>query len=320
MTTIKQILTLFLMTLTAQVILASPIVPQTLKTLIEDSQYIVIATVDNPEKSKNTPEDSNFGKDRLVQLNIKEVLKGQLSNSLIQVAYDPTVVCPAPPRYPDKNMVMAFLYKKDTDATYRTVGLSYGSKVVDNEDELTAYRARILEYLEILKESEEQKRKEATVEWLVKCAENKFTLWEGAYELARISGHGEYKSSKAEQLRKFLTNAQIQRIEKVFFTTDTLSENELYLTGLISKENRTKLKDRLLKNLKYSDNFLSLEIMKKVLEIVPDEKLESIYDELYDLILAEIVELNEGGKIEEDKHKQQQLLMDEFRNTAQNMD
>ena len=84
----KRLLTILIMTFTVQTVFAYPITPQTLRKLIERSQYIVITTVDNPE-TKGEPEKyfdkakndtvlvyrMTFGGDGLADIYIQEILK-----------------------------------------------------------------------------------------------------------------------------------------------------------------------------------------------------------------------------------------------------
>lgn len=311
----KRLLTILILTLTVQTVFAYPITPQTLRKLIERSQYIVIATIDNPEKSekyydekvKDTLEIFSFGGDGLADLYIKEILKGKPSNSNhIQVTYEAGMICPAPAHYPDKKMVIAFLAKDDTSKTYYTVGLSYGSKIMDSENEMISFKNRISEYLGILKIKNKGKRKLATVEWLVKCAEDKFTRWEGAYELSRQGDFmSYYDRSKDEQYYKHLTTSQKHRLDSAFFATDTISYNELCLANLISKDNYPKLKQHLLKSLPFVNYYIAEDIMQKVVEIFPSIELQAIYEE-YDNI----------GYNDKDKEEKQKLLIDKFITTA----
>lgn len=311
----KRLFTILIMTLTVQTVLAYPITPQTLRKLIERSQYIVIATVDNPEKSeryydekaKDTLELFSFGGDGLADLYIKEILKGRPSNSNhIQVTYEVGMICPAPACYPDKKVVIAFLAKDDTSKTYYTVGLSYGSKIMDTEAELNSFKTRIVEYLEILKIRNKHKRKRATVEWLTKCAEDKSTRWEGAYELSRQGFFmSYYDRSKDPQFYKELTKLQLHRLDSAFFATDTIAYSELCLANLISKSNYPKLKGHLLKSLKFSDYYIANDIMQKIIEISPNAELQ--------LILEEVDKLGYDDKEREAKQK---VLIEKFIITA----
>lgn len=303
------------MSLTVQTVFAYPITPQTLRKLIESSQYIVIATVDNPEpegepvkyfdKTKNDTVSvymMTLGGDGLADLYIKEILKGKPSDLHIQVTYEASMICPAPARYPDKKTVIAFLYKEDTSSTYKTVGLSYGSKIIDSEEELNSYRTRIFEYLEILRMTSKIKRNEATIEWLVKCSENKLTRWEGAYELSR---KGDFKSyydrSKDPQFYKKLSRSQLQRLDSVFFATDTVGYNELCLANLIPKDSNLRLKKHLLKNLVFANYYIAKHIMKKVLDINTSKELQLIYEEI------DSIEYDD-----KEKEKKQKLVIDKF--------
>ena len=315
MTTMKRILTILLFTLTVQTVFAYPITPQTLRKLIESSQFIVIATVDNPEtkgepvkyfdKAKNDTVlvyKTTLGGDGLADLYIKEILKGKPSDLHIQVTYEAGMICPTPARYPDKKTVIAFLYKDDTSLTYRTVGLSYGSKIMESEEELSSYRSRIFEYFEIIKMTSRRKKNQATVEWLVKCSENKFTRWEGAYELSR---HGDFMSyydrSKDPQFYKKLSKSQLQRLDSAFFATDTIGYNELCLAKLISKESKLRLKKHLIKNLEFATYYIAQDIMKIIIDITSSKELQLIYEE------ADNIKYDD-----KEKEAKQKLIIDKF--------
>jgi hypothetical protein len=266
-----------------------PISPQTLRKLIEHSEYIVIAMIDNPEKTtkyydkklKDTLISYSFGGDGLADLNIREVLKGKLKNTdRIQVVYEAGMICPAPPYYPDKSIVIAFLAKDDTAKYFNTVGLSYGSKIVGNEAEAEIYKKRILEYLEISALSHKKEKEAATIEWFVKCAENNCTRWEGSYELSR-EGYfmSYYDRSVDEKFSEKLTQSQMLRIDSIFFSIDTIGYSELCLANLISGQNYPKLKEHFIKNLSFADYYMAEELMKKVLEIFPNNDLQKIIEE-----------------------------------------
>ncbi len=285
----KGLLTILLLTLFAKTIVAYPITPQTLRKLIEYSQYIVIATIDNPEKGEkyfdkkanDTLEFFSFGGDGFADLYIKEMLKGKTDNQqYFTVAYEAGMICPAPAHYPDKKIVIAFLGKEDTSKSYYTVGLSYGSKIMDSDAELNLFRTRIIEYLDILKIKSKHKRKLATVEWLVKCAEDKPTRWEGAYELSRQGDFmSYYDRSKDEQFYKKLSKTQLHRLDSAFFATESIGYNELCLANIISKDNYSKLKSFLIKNLPIVDYYIVNDIMRKIIEIAPNPELQSILNE-----------------------------------------
>jgi DNA-directed RNA polymerase subunit F len=149
-----------------------------------------------------------------------------------------------------------------------------------SEAALSAYRTRIIEYLEILKIANLHQRKAATVEWLVKCSENKFTRWEGAYELARKAGFSFYYDRSTDpKFYKQLSKSQLQRLDAAFFATDTIGYNELCLANLVSKKSSQRLKNHLLHNLAFADYYLAEDIMRKIMDIDPSNELHSIYIE-----------------------------------------
>ena len=287
------LLAIFILSLSFQQSFAYPITPQTLRKLITRSEYIVIAMIDNPDKGekyydpvvKDSLEQFNFGGDGLADLNIKEILKGKPDDlHHVAVMYEAGMICPASPYYPDKKMVIAFLGKEDSSKTYFTYGLSYGSKVMDNETELNSFKARIVEYIKILKIKNKHKQKTATVEWLVKCSEDKYTRWEGAYELSRKGDFmSYYDRSKDEQFYKKVSKSQLKRLDSVFFATDTIGYSEICLSNLISKDHYSQLKQHLLKSLTLSDYYVVNDIMQKIIEIYPSQKLYTIYKEVDDL-------------------------------------
>lgn len=269
----------------------------------------MIARIDNPDKGEkyfdpkrnDTVTSFTFGGDGLADLYITEVLKGKPGSEHIRVTYEAGMICPAPPYYPDKHTVIAFLMKDDTATTFYTYGLSYGTKVMPNEAETELYRKRIIEYLAILKETHGAKRAEATLEWLVTCAEYPTTRWEGAYELSR-SGHfmAYYDRSKDKKLYNKLNTKQITRLDSVFFASDTLGYNELCLVDIIPQKHHTRLKTHLLNNLRFVDYYLKQDIMKQVLIVFPDDELKRICEQLSDILY------------DKEKESERKMLVEKF--------
>jgi len=280
-------------------IFSYPITPQTLRKLIIGSTYIVVAKIDNPnpkypykyfDKEKN---DSVMGYyeilfgDGHANLNIEQVLKGELNQNHIIVQYENNMSNPRPPHYPDKEIVLAFLTKDDTSAYYRTIGLSYGTKIFKNQAILTSYISKIIEYIEVLKITNPKKQRLATVEWLIQCSLGTNTRWEGAYELSRKRHWASYyDQSKDLHFSRDLNKTQKQRIDSIVFSTDTINYNQLCLTDFVTKKNFPKLRELLLRNLEFAYFFIAKDLMKKYVDITPNAKLKKIYekaDNLYSL-------------------------------------
>lgn len=270
-----------------QAALAYPISPLTLLRLMERSTYIVIARVDDPVIAEDLSGEKDsllfvrvLG-DGLANLHISEVLKGDPGANLIQVKYPVGLICPAPPRYEDKTTVIAFLSEsRDSNGFFYTCGLSYGSKTMYSDAQLNAYRSLIKEYLSLTRLPDEEHRRLATVEWLVKCAENPHTRWEGAYELNRAGDHmAFYDRTEDRGFAAALSDEQYRRLEDVYFAVDTLTYADICLAGLVRKKHHSRLRTNLLKHLHLQqETSLTGDIMELILRISPDKELQKCYD------------------------------------------
>jgi hypothetical protein len=157
---------------------AYPIPPQTLRMLTNESELIVSASVEKITLIKGE-DGSNTG---IARLNILSIVRGAEESPSVDVYYEPDIVCPAPPHYKEGATVLAFLTRSQDGPGYFTVGLSYGAKSLNNRG-IEVYSARIRELIEIEEQTDPNARRERLVEWLVRCAEEPDTRWEGAYAL-----------------------------------------------------------------------------------------------------------------------------------------
>lgn len=161
-----------------------PISPRPLRLLVQQSEFIVIARVREAEPNRRElalKEEGAFG-DRVVVLDIESLVKGDPGVTAIeQVTY--SAGCPSPPRYVDGKRVLAFLDRRPGARGFTTPAYSYGVKTLDDAG-LALYLERIREQLAILEMRDDELRLATQVEWLVTCAENAATRWEGAFELA----------------------------------------------------------------------------------------------------------------------------------------
>ena len=145
-------------------IYAYPITPQTLRKQIENSKYIVIATINNhePEGEKHKILDKNSGDsvvveiislwgDGIADLSLLKILKGEIENNSIVVNYPSDMSNPRPPRYPHQKKVIAFLNDCDTSSNYNTVGLSYGTILFEYDESTVVFETLINEYIPISK-------------------------------------------------------------------------------------------------------------------------------------------------------------------------
>lgn len=283
----KVVILVILFAITCWKTSASPIQPLTLRRLIELSDYVVVARIDNPDTSKfhYNPEIGDsvkrylFGGDGLADLYISEVVIGScIIPHHIQVSYQAGVMCPSPPHYPDKEIVLAFLRKEDTSTTYQTVGLSYGTEIINSENELIIYKQRIAEYLDIQKIVDENVKQKETLEWVVKCAESIYTRFSGVYELMKDREYWINSADSIESIeyRKLLTTAQKERLANIFFSREYLGYSELAMMEFISDSNDKRKKEHLVKSLLCSDYYNQEQIMNKIVELSPNESLQEL--------------------------------------------
>lgn len=289
---VSRLLILFTFFTTVQAF-AYPITPQTLRKQIENSQYIVLAIIDNPEPEgeKMMIFDPDIGDstefrtmslwgDGLAHLKILKVLKGDIDVDTIAVNYPAEMMNPRPPNYPDQLRVIAFLQDCDTSVNFQTVGLSYGTILFELDESTEVYENLINEYLPISVIKRRKKRYQLTASWLVRCCEDRSTRWHGAYELNREDHWMSYYDRSVDNhYSKYLTSEEERILEKIVLESDTISYNELCLSRFVTKENEAAFKKIVIRNLEIFRIFFSADLMKKYLELEENDELQRIYEE-----------------------------------------
>jgi len=167
------------------------------------------------------------------------VLLGTPPDGLIEVHFDPNIICPSPPRFPERTNVLAFLRKSRNGKGYETVALSYGAKTVSDE-EATAYSQRITEWLDLERRHPNGIPTNAVVEWLVKCVEMRATESEGAHELVDqrpLLGTNILRSPFAPHLN----TQQLLRLSNVVFRSEYITSGGLALLGLFEDKSRKQV-------------------------------------------------------------------------------
>lgn len=246
---------------------AYPSQPYTLRQLIEASDYIVFAEVDNPDFLGPAHRVySHSEKDTIVihrfylhssdtaRLNVLEVLKGNPASSNLNVRFEVGSTCPAPAHYRHKEKVITFLIRRDTSAYCEPVGMSYGTIEIEEGAYLNLLRSHIREYVTILSIADSASRRKAKVEWLVKGVEHADTRHDAAYDFWRFGTWiAEHDFSDDERLRDDLTVSQRKRIEKVIYACDTLSFDDVLLSHLIPTKHLPRLRKNILLNLGFEE-------------------------------------------------------------------
>ena len=242
---------LLILTVLSYNLFAYPISPMPLRKLIIESENIVYGEVLDIKENKKVKEDDWFKSD-IVVLKVHDVLHGNIKpDQIIEIYTSSDISCPAPAYYEKGKLTLAFLYKEKNDDRYSTHSLSYGSKTLEKED-YSVYKKRILEMQDILKIKNEEEKHAQTIDWLVECALQKPTKWEGTYELSPESDFMSfYDRDKDVFVRKFeLKDSQKEKLRLYFLSQKTLEYDDLGLIDLITKPNDRELLDFLIARFK----------------------------------------------------------------------
>jgi len=232
-----------------------PISPRPLRMLVEESEFILTASVRFPN-GEVSPSDTRFPEidealrgltipagvapERVI-LEVDQILKGDPGTRAIE-QLNSKMVCPAPAEYLVGTRVLAFLDRNKKSTGFKTHALSYGSKTLD-EDGLKIYIQRVTEQLAILSMPLNERRANQ-IEWLVKCAEHPTTCWEGAYELAPA---GDFMSEFDEQrgsanaFASGLSEEQRARLYNALLAATSFGPGERCLDELFNQDEDPRL-------------------------------------------------------------------------------
>jgi hypothetical protein len=260
-----------------------PISPRPLRMLVEESQYIITGRVTEIIEL-NRKEKKTTYTDHYAVISLVDVLQGKISEKEVRVAFEPNMVCPLPPTYIPGTNVIAFLDKHKEE--YVTHALSYGAKTV-SDSALEVYKVRIAEIQRINKMNEGLDKFMATVEWLVTCAENPDTRWEGTYELSPRSDFMSYYS-RTEHLpfSSMLSAEQRARLKAAFFADKNPEYVDLGLADLVYVGNEKEVHSYLLtalKNISDKGSYFVSALMERLKLLTNDPDLDDLmkrYDAL----------------------------------------
>jgi hypothetical protein len=187
--------------------LACPIEPpqQPLRTLYKLSARVIVARVMKSEMAESD-EDSMVMKTMKTSLEVTNNLKGD-GEYIVQLYHMVWVSEGAgvPDNFTPGNRLLLFLDKRE-EGGYEIDDENYGVKKLSDED-LKVYVERIEELAEIMKKDPPDNS--AIVEWLVRCAEERATRWEGAYELKLSASAIEREKLEKEQAEKGKADASV---------------------------------------------------------------------------------------------------------------
>jgi hypothetical protein len=252
-----------------------PITPRPLRLLVEESQYIItgyVAKVFEPRQAK----DDIWG-GSVAKIAIQERLQGNIKAETIEIVFSPNMICPEPANYEEGTYVIAFV-DKDKKGQYYTHALSYGAKTLSPAN-MEIYKERIREIQQIGKITNSHERLVATTEWLVKCAENPATRWEGTYELSPLSDFMSfYDKRKAKKSNDALTAAQKDRLKKALLATTDISYADFALADIVYPGNACVVDAFLLEGLKAlkENTWLANDFMMRLAHLSPTPAMEKL--------------------------------------------
>lgn len=222
-----------------------PIPEKTLKTLIEETPYIIEGTVFKIDSIK-TEKDYYLS---IAKIKILKVFKGQVKNDTINIYFQPNMICPEPDYYVKNEKVLCFIdnsFYKQFDG-YNVPYLSYGKKTIVNNYMKEIYENRINEYLEIATLENQNEKNSKTTEWLVKGAEIEITRKDAVSDLLKTFDYE--KNREAIHYADLLTTKHKERLYNSFINLKgTMNSNDFSLLnfakGINDKNILRILKDK----------------------------------------------------------------------------
>lgn len=217
---------------------AYPIPPVPLRALVDEAALIVVAKVASVDR------DGGYA---WAHLDIERCLKGEPPAEVIVESFE-AVICPQPARYEADTTVLAFLEPFRGPPLYTTCSLSYGVKKLEPEalalfssrvEELVALRAeqRRLETVAPTPTAEAALLHARELEWIVRCAIEPATRWDGAYEFCRE--WPDYESDPVDEctpLAAELRPEQRTRLRDALVAAPTLGAGERCLESLLASD------------------------------------------------------------------------------------
>lgn len=220
-----------------------PIQPRPLRKLILESEVVVYADVLDVQTIKA---DQSWNNTKATLL-VREVLQGAVQQQTIAVFFTPGMACPEGPHYEKGTTVLAFLDASKHRKGYQTHALAYGSKIV-SEDAYQAYKKQIVALKTILALEDAAQKEAQTLDWLVTCAVNPHTRWEGLEELRPRSDFmvGFDHDTKQFSHKRTLEARHKAALRAAFFQDTDLDYDDMYLLRVIDPKNDPKVLDHLI--------------------------------------------------------------------------
>jgi len=217
----------------ASISFAYPISPRPLRKLVIESQYIVWGKVIETGQAKTSKKNEDSWNRDYARIVITEVLQGNMQQDTIQVFFCSGMICPAPGVFYDDETVLAFLDRREKAPGYTVHALSYGVKHGLTRQDYQAYKERILEMQQMITKKEANVCGPAMINWLMKCAEQQSTRWEGLYEIRPESDFMSYYNQDEMACKdSYITTTHRKKLFEVLMAVDTLSYPDMALVDI----------------------------------------------------------------------------------------
>jgi hypothetical protein len=261
-------------------VFAYPITPCPLRKLVIESKYIIRGKVIKLGEEALKKNDDSWNRDYAI-ISVSEVWQGRLAEREVKVYFTKGMICPAPGVFYKDEEVLAFIDEQEKGNGYTVHALSYGVKHDLTAAGFQVYKSRVKEMQQIIDLKDAKEKQAQTLEWLVTCAENKATRWEGTYDLSPYSDFMSHYDRDEAMGRKdiYLNSQQRQRIFQAFMQTDTIDYMDLALVDIASEIDDCKMLDKLKKSLLLSDTtdyYRAGSIMHKIAGITGHAELKTI--------------------------------------------
>jgi hypothetical protein len=155
---------------------------RTLRSLFLRAEIVVLAEVTQVEEIELDPVSWN---DRRAILSVTTWLKGEQEQATLTVEFSASQGCPPQPTYVAGQTMLVFLSSFGPRKQYFPMNGNLGAQWVRRIGETEIFRFRLKELGQALLLEDTDTRFRAQAEWLVKCAEHRYTRWDALRDLCK---------------------------------------------------------------------------------------------------------------------------------------
>lgn len=267
---------------------AYPISPRPLRKLVMESDYIVRGFVIKVNEVKTKGKNYDPWDRDVATIVVRDVWQGKIKSDTINVYFTSGMICPAPGVFFENEEVLTFLDKREKAPGYEVHALSYGVKHGLTDDEFLIYKNRVQE-MQVFIRAGKENNTEVITPWLVECAVEKCTRWDGVYELTPQSHFmSYYENDQCSRKDIFMNPSQIKRLFNVFISIDTIGRSDLGLADILAGVDDDKLFNYLKNQLVQlpKDNYYMAGYIIEKINPLSDSQISDLYKELQKVLYS----------------------------------